>query len=132
MLFCTNAAGSLHPEVGAGSLVALKDHINTMRERRWWVLMMNVLERFFSLANAYDAEYRALLQKVAKEEGFPLTEGVFVSYPGPNFETAAEIRMMQIIGGDVVGMSVVPEVFSARHCELKVVAVSAITTWRKV
>ena len=84
-------------------------------------------ERFFSLANAYDAEYRALLQKVAKEEGFPLTEGVFVSYPGPNFETAAEIRMMQIIGGDVVGMSVVPEVISARHCELKVVAVSAIT-----
>ncbi|VDY39859.1 purine nucleoside phosphorylase [Salmonella enterica subsp. enterica serovar Daytona] len=57
----------------------------------------------------------------------PLTEGVFVSYPGPNFETAAEIRMMQIIGGDVVGMSVVPEVISARHCGLKVVAVSAIT-----
>jgi purine nucleoside phosphorylase len=52
---------------------------------------------------------------------------VFVSYPGPNFETAAEIRMMQIIGGDVVGMSVVPEVISARHCGLKVVAVSAIT-----
>lgn len=52
---------------------------------------------------------------------------MFVSYPGPNFETAAEIRMMQIIGGDVVGMSVVPEVISARHCDLKVVAVSAIT-----
>lgn len=64
---------------------------------------------------------------MAKEEGFPLTEGVFVSYPGPNFETAAEIRMMQIIGGDVVGMSVVPEVISVRHCDLKVVAVSAIT-----
>ncbi|MGE2103091.1 hypothetical protein ACMFAW_00500 [Citrobacter koseri] len=44
------------------------------------------------------------------------TKGWFVSYPGPNFETAAEIRMMQIIGGDVVGMSVVPEVMSARHC----------------
>lgn len=65
--------------------------------------------------------------KSGEEEGFPLTEGVFVSYPGPNFETAAEIRMMQIIGGDVVGMSVVPEVISARHCDLKVVAVSAIT-----
>ncbi|MCP6542043.1 purine-nucleoside phosphorylase, partial [Klebsiella pneumoniae] len=64
---------------------------------------------------------------VAKEEGFPLTEGVLVSYPGPNFETAAEIRMMQSIGGEVGGMSVVPEVISARHCDLKVVAVSAIT-----
>jgi xanthosine phosphorylase len=84
-------------------------------------------DRFFSLANAYDADYRAMLQTVAAKEGFPLHEGVFVSYPGPNFETAAEIRMMQIIGGDVVGMSVVPEVISARHCGLKVVAVSAIT-----
>lgn len=128
LLFCTNAAGSLRPEVGAGSLVALKDHINTMPGTPMVGLNDERFgERFFSLANAYDAEYRALLQKVAKEEGFPLTEGVFVSYPGPNFETAAEIRMMQIIGGDVVGMSVVPEVISARHCELKVVAVSAIT-----
>ena len=128
LLFCTNAAGSLRPEVGAGSLVALKDHINTMPGTPMVGLNDDRFgERFFSLANAYDAEYRALLQKVAKEEGFPLTEGVFVSYPGPNFETAAEIRMMQIIGGDVVGMSVVPEVISARHCDLKVVAVSAIT-----
>lgn len=128
LLFCTNAAGSLRPEVGTGELVALKDHINTMpgtpmvgpNDDRFG-------ERFFSLANAYDADYRAVLQSVANEEGFPLSEGVFVSYPGPNFETAAEIRMMQIIGGDVVGMSVVPEVITARHCGLKVVAVSAIT-----
>ncbi|OAT20830.1 xanthosine phosphorylase [Buttiauxella noackiae ATCC 51607] len=128
ILFSTNAAGSLRPEVGPGQLVALNDHINTMpgtpmvgpNDDRFG-------ERFFSLANAYDADYRGVLQSVAKEQGFPLTEGVFVSYPGPNFETAAEIRMMQIIGGDVVGMSVVPEVISARHCGLKVVAVSAIT-----
>lgn len=128
LLFCTNAAGSLRPEVGPGQLVALTDHINMMpgtplvgpNDDRFG-------ERFFSLANAYDAEYRALLHQIAAEQGFALNEGVFVSYPGPNFETAAEIRMMQRIGGDVVGMSVVPEVISARHCGLKVVAVSAIT-----
>ncbi|MFP5595564.1 xanthosine phosphorylase [Kluyvera sp. 142486] len=128
LLFCTNAAGSLRPEVGAGELVVLKDHINTMpgtpmvgpNDEHFG-------ERFFSLSNAYDADLRAVLQVVALEEGFLLSEGVFVSYPGPNFETAAEIRMMQIIGGDVVGMSVVPEVITARHCGLKVVAVSAIT-----
>ncbi|WP_133629667.1 xanthosine phosphorylase [Enterobacter sp. OV724] len=127
-LFSTNAAGSLRPDVGPGSLVALNDHINTMpgsplvglNDERFG-------ERFFSLANAYDPQARAILQAVANEEGFALREGVFVSYSGPNFETAAEIRMMQIIGGDVVGMSVVPEVISARHCGLKVVAVSAIT-----
>lgn len=128
LLFCTNAAGSLRPAVGPGQLVSLTDHINMMpgsplvgpNDERFG-------ERFFSLANAYDADYRALLQQAAAHQGFPLHEGVFVSYPGPNFETAAEIRMMQIIGGDVVGMSVVPEVISARHCGLKVVAVAAIT-----
>jgi len=120
--------GAVRTEVEPGSLVALNDHINTMpgtptvgpNDERFG-------ERFFSLANAYDADYRRVLQQVAAEEKFPLHEGVFVSYPGPNFETAAEIRMMQIIGGHVVGMSVVPEVISARHCGLKVVAVAAIT-----
>lgn len=128
LLFCTNAAGSLRPDVQPGSLVALSDHINTMPGTP--MVGMNderFGDRFFSLANAYDADYRAILQTVATKAEFPLHEGVFVSYPGPNFETAAEIRMMQIIGGDVVGMSVVPEVISARHCGLKVVAVSAIT-----
>ena len=128
LLFSTNAAGSLRPEVEPGSLVALSDHINTLPGTPMVGLNDDRFgDRFFSLANAYDADCRAPLQTVASEKGFPLHEGVFVSYPGPNFETAAEIRMMQIIGGDVVGMSVVPEVISARHCGLKVVAVSAIT-----
>lgn len=127
-LFCTNAAGSLNTGIPAGSLVALNDHINTMpstplvgpNDERFG-------PRFFSLANAYDAELRNELHKTAASLEMKLHEGVFISYPGPNFETAAEIRMMQIMGGDVVGMSVVPEVIVARHCGLKVLAVSAIT-----
>lgn len=127
-LFCTNAAGSLNTGIPAGSLVALNDHINTMpstplvgpNDERFG-------PRFFSLANAYDAELRGRLHQTASSLDLKLHEGVFVSYPGPNFETAAEIRMMQMIGGDVVGMSVVPEVIAARHCGLKVLAVSAIT-----
>lgn len=127
-MFCTNAAGSLNTAIPAGSLVALNDHINTMpstplvgpNDDRFG-------PRFFSLANAYDKALRAQLQQTAHELNIPLHEGVFVSYPGPNFETAAEIRMMQRMGGDVVGMSVVPEVIAARHCGLKVLAVSAIT-----
>lgn len=127
-LFCTNAAGSLNPAIPAGSLVALNDHINTMpssplvgpNDERFG-------PRFFSLANAYDAELRARLHLAATAQSIRLHEGVFVSYSGPNFETAAEIRLMQKMGGDVVGMSVVPEVIAARHCGLKVLAVSAIT-----
>lgn len=127
-MLCTNAAGSLNPAIPAGSLVALNDHINTMpstplvgpNDDRFG-------PRFFSLANAYDSDLRQKLHETAKDLELQLHEGVFVSYPGPNFETAAEIRMMQKIGGDVVGMSVVPEVIVARHCGLKVLAVSAIT-----
>ncbi len=128
MLFVTNAAGSLRPEVDAGSLVALSDHINFMpgtpligpNDDRFG-------PRFFSMANAYDSEIRAQVLGVAAAKGITLHEGVFIAYPGPNFETAAEIRAMARLGADVVGMSVVPEVVSARHCGLKVTCVSVIT-----
>lgn len=128
MLLVVNAAGSLRAEVGAGSLVAITDHINLLpgtpmigpNDERFGA-------RFFSMANAYDHELRDLLKATAQASGITLHEGVYVACPGPNFETAAEIRMMSIMGADVVGMSVVPEVLTARHCDLKVVCVSVIT-----
>jgi xanthosine phosphorylase len=128
MLFVTNAAGSLRPEVDAGSLVALTDHINGLpgtpmvgpNDDRFG-------PRFFSMANAYDAEIRNVVKDTAAAKGITLHEGVFVCYPGPNFETAAEIRAFKTLGADVVGMSVVPEVVAARHCGLKVTGVSVIT-----
>ena len=128
MLFVTNAAGSLRPEVDAGSLVLVTDHINFMpgtpmtgpNDERFG-------PRFFSMANAYDAAIRAQIQHSATAHAITLHEGVYVAYPGPNFETAAEIRAMARLGADVVGMSVVPEVVSARHCGLKVACVSVIT-----
>ncbi len=128
MLFVTNAAGSLRTEVDAGSLVMLTDHINFLpgtpmvgpNDDRFG-------PRFFSMANAYDSDIRATIAATAKDKGITLHEGVYVAYPGPNFETAAEIRMMRTLGADVVGMSCVPEVISARHCGLKVAGVSVIT-----
>ena len=128
MLFVTNAAGSLRTEVDAGSLVALTDHINYLPGTP----MMGPNDerfgpRFFSMANAYDAELRELIKAVALEKNITLAEGVYLATPGPHFETPAEIRAFKTLGADVVGMSVVPEVVSARHCGLKVVGVSAIT-----
>ena len=128
MLFVTNAAGSLRTDVDAGSLVAITDHINWLpgtpmvgpNDERFG-------PRFFSMANAYDSEIRAVVKESAEASGIKLHEGVFIAYPGPNFETAAEIRMMARLGADTVGMSVVPEVVSARHCGLKVTGVSVIT-----
>jgi len=128
MLFVTNAAGSLRPEVDAGSLVAITDHINGLpgtpmigpNDDRFG-------PRFFSMANAYDADIRAMVKQTAADKGITLHEGVFICYPGPNFETAAEIRAFRTLGADTVGMSVVPEVVAARHCGLKVTGVSVIT-----
>ena len=128
MLLVTNAAGSLRPEVDAGSVVVLSDHINLLpgspmagpNDDRFG-------PRFFSMANAYDADLRELVKATAAEKNITLAEGVYLAAPGPNFETAAEIRAFKTLGADVVGMSVVPEVISARHCGLKVVGVSAIT-----
>ncbi|CAN7544197.1 xanthosine phosphorylase [Pseudoduganella sp. LjRoot289] len=127
-LFVTNAAGSLRPEVDAGALVALTDHINFLpgtpmigpNDERFG-------PRFFSMANAYDAELRNLLKSTAADKGITLHDGVYIAYSGPNFETPAEIRAFKTLGADVVGMSVVPEVVPARHCGLKVVGVSVIT-----
>lgn len=128
LLLVTNAAGSLRPEVDAGSVVVLSDHINLLpgspmagpNDERFG-------PRFFSMANAYDAELRALVKETAAGKGITLHEGVYLACPGPNFETAAEIRAFKALGADVVGMSVVPEVISARHCGLKVAGISAVT-----
>jgi xanthosine phosphorylase len=128
MLFVTNAAGSLRTEVDAGSLVALTDHINGLpgtpmvgpNDDRFG-------PRFFSMANAYDADLRALVLDTAAAKGITLHQGVYFACPGPNFETPAEIRAFRALGADVVGMSVVPEVVAARHCGLKVAGVSVVT-----
>jgi xanthosine phosphorylase len=128
LLLVTNAAGSLRPEVDAGSVVVLTDHINLLpgspmagpNDERFG-------PRFFSMANAYDAGIRDLIKATAADKDIIVNEGVYLACPGPNFETAAEIRAFKALGADVVGMSVVPEVISARHCGLKVAGVSAIT-----
>ena len=128
LLFVTNAAGSLRAEVGAGSLVAISDHINFLpgtpmigpNDERFG-------PRFFSMANAYDKDTREMVKTTAADIGVTLHEGVFIADAGPNFETVAEIRAFKALGADTVGMSVVPEVVSARHCGLKVTGVSVIT-----
>lgn len=127
-LLLTCAAGSLRTEAGPGSLVALNDHIN--------LLPGNPLTgpndarfgpRFMGMANAYDAGLRHTLQQAAQALGIPLHEGVYLATSGPSFETPAEIRMMRTLGADVVGMSTVPEVITARHCDLKVLAIATVT-----
>jgi len=124
----TNAAGSLRPEVGPGSLMAITDHINLTGTN---VLIGpnddSVGPRFPAMGRAYDPALLAQLRAAAAQLGVALAEGVYTGWSGPAFETAAEIRAIRILGGDAVGMSTVHETVVARHCGLRVVAISAIT-----
>jgi xanthosine phosphorylase len=128
ILIQTNAAGSLQPDVGPGRLMAITDHINLTGTN---VLIGpnddSIGPRFPSMGKAYDPALLAELRIAAAELEIPLAEGVYAGWSGPAFETAAEIRAIRILGGDAVGMSTVHETTVARHCGLRVAALSAIT-----
>jgi xanthosine phosphorylase len=128
ILVLTNAAGSLRPAVGPGHLMAITDHIN--------MTGVNLLvgpndeavgPRFPALRDAYDPALLAELRAVAQTLEIPLAEGVYLAVSGPSFETPAEIRAYRTLGADAVGMSTVQETIIARHCGLRVAAVSVIT-----
>ena len=124
----TNAAGSLRADVGPGRLMALSDHINLMGANPLAGPNDDELgPRFVGMGDAYDPQLRAQLHAAAEAEGVGLAEGVYLAVAGPSFETPAEIRAFRVLGADAVGMSTVPEVIVARHCGLRVAAVSAIT-----
>ncbi|WP_408099263.1 purine-nucleoside phosphorylase [Peredibacter sp. HCB2-198] len=129
-VFLTNASGGINPDFHPGDLVAITDHINLSGRNP--LVGPNIAElgpRFPDMGNAYDKEMRDVLHAVAKSHHVEIKDGVYCSVLGPTYETPAEIRMMRIIGADLVGMSTVPEVIAANHLGLKVVGVACITNY---
>lgn len=129
-VFLTNASGGINPNFHPGDLVAITDHINLSGRNP--LVGPNIAElgpRFPDMGNAYDKEMREVLHSVAKAHHVEIKDGVYCSVLGPTYETPAEIRMMRIIGADLVGMSTVPEVIAANHLGLKVVGVACITNY---
>lgn len=127
-LLVTNAAGGVNPDFEAGDLMIITDHINNAGANP--LIGPNDSElgvRFPDMSTAYDPDYQELMEKVAQELGITLQKGVYVWNSGPNYETPAEIRMLQTVGGDAVGMSTVPEVIVAQHSGMKVLGLSCIS-----
>jgi purine-nucleoside phosphorylase len=124
-LILTNAAGSLEPEMGPGSVMLITDHINFSGSNP--LIGEPTDRRFVGLTEAYDREIGAAIEKAAAASGTPLFKGVYMWFSGPSFETPAEIRMARVFGADAVGMSTVPEVIVARFLGLRVAACSVIT-----
>jgi purine-nucleoside phosphorylase len=127
-LVVSNACGGMNPEWRAGELMLLADHINLLGDSPLIGANDDALgPRFPDMSEPYDAALRAIARSVAGERRITLREGVYVAVAGPNLETRAEYRMLRTLGGDVVGMSTVPEVIVANHAGMRVLGISIIT-----
>ena len=125
-LIVSNVSGSTNAEIEAGEIVLIKDHINLHPENP--LLGPNDSRlgvRFPDMSNIYDGLLREKAMRIAARNNIKVHEGVYVSLSGPNLETLAEYNFLNAIGGDLVGMSTVPEVIVARHSSLKVFAISS-------
>ncbi len=121
----TNAAGSLNPQAGPGSVMLLSDHISFTGVSPLFGETGD--SRFVDLTEAYDPDLRQAFQGHAKALDLTLYDGIYMWFCGPHFETPAEIRAAGILGATVIGMSTVPEVILARHAGMRVAALSIIT-----
>lgn len=127
-LIVTNAAGSLNPRIKPGSIMLITDHINlSFANPLIGPNDDNLGTRFPDMSNAYDKDLQKLALDIAQKTSQKLTKGVYLMVSGPNFETAAEVKAFGLLGADAVGMSTVPEVISAAHVGIKVLAFSVIT-----
>jgi len=127
-LLLSNAAGGLNPSYRKGDLVLVDDHINLLPENPLRGLNDPAFgNRFVDMSSPYDPGLNDALVTEARQLGISLQKGVYVSVMGPNLETRAEYRYLRGIGGDMVGMSTVPEVIVAGHLGLSCAAVSVIT-----
>ena len=127
-LFVSNASGSLNPEIRKGNLAIIEDHINLLPDNPLRGGNDNRLgPRFPDMSLPYDAAMIHDSMEIARQHVITVHRAVYVSTPGPNLETRAEYRYMRLIGGDIVGMSTVPEVIVANHMGLPVFALSVVT-----
>ncbi|MGJ3243432.1 MAG: purine-nucleoside phosphorylase [Opitutales bacterium] len=127
-LFLTNAAGGINPSFQPGTLMVLNDHINLLGGNPLMGPNADSLgTRFPDMSAVYDPALRAGARELGASMDVPVTEGVYLATTGPSYETPAEIRMMQTLGADAVGMSTVPEAIVARHAGMRVCGISCIT-----
>ena len=128
VLILTNATGGLRPDQRPGDLMLIRDHINlTGLNPLRGQLPAEWGPRFPDMGTAYDPGLRALARHLAEELGIPLSEGVYAGLAGPSYETPAEVRMLQTLGGDVAGMSTVLEVLAAHPMGLRCLGLSMIS-----
>jgi len=127
-LLVSNACGGMNPNYRRGDIMCITDHINLIGDNPLIGANDNELgPRFPDMSEPYTRSLVDLADQVAMSKGIKMHHGVYVAVSGPNLETRAEYRFLRQIGGDVVGMSTVPEVITAVHMGMNVLGISVIT-----
>ena len=124
LLIVSNASGGVNPQLRSGDIVVMADHISWLGRRLFsgWLGTNDIAAR-----SPYDDQLIELALEIARRENFTARRGVYVAVLGPNYETRAEYRCFRRIGGDVVGMSTIPEVLVAAQCGMRVLGLSVVT-----
>ena len=126
-LLLTNAAGGIRRTFKAGTLMLISDHLNLTGRNPLVGAVRAGEERFPDMTDPYDRDLRAIARGVATRSGVGLEEGVYAGLLGPTYETPAEVRMLEKLGADAVGMSTVLEVIAARAQGMRCLAISTVT-----
>lgn len=124
-LIVTNAAGAVNAEYAAGDIMLICDHIKLCAMSP--LTGPNLEEfgvRFPDMTHVYDSALQSIARESAQALHLPLREGVYMFFPGPQYETPSEVRAARLLGADAVGMSTVPEAITARHCGMRVLGLS--------
>ena len=127
-LVVTNAAGAVNVDFSAGDIMMITDHIKLFGVSP--LCGPNVEEfgpRFPDVSHIYTPQLQTVAREAAAQLGQTLRQGVYMYFPGPQFETPAEVRMARVLGADACGMSTVPEAIVAAHCGMKVLGFTLCT-----
>ncbi len=128
LLIVTSASGGMHPQHHPGQIIVIDDHINLMGDNPLAGWNDDDLgPRFPDMSRPYDPQLLEKALEIARHKNISAQRGVYVGVKGPNYETRAEYRFFRAIGGDVVGMSTVPETLVAVHGGTRVVGLSTVT-----
>lgn len=128
VLFLTNAAGGIQPEMHAGEFMLITDQISSFVPSPLRGTNLEAFGvRFPDMSTIYSKRLNQIIRKIAVNADIPLKEGVYVQTAGPAYESPAEIRMFRMLGADAVGMSTAIEAIAARHCGMEICGVSCIS-----
>jgi purine-nucleoside phosphorylase len=128
ILFLTNASGGINRAFTAGDLMLIKDHIASFVPNP--LIGPNDPElgvRFPDMSSIYDKELSDIIRKVSLDERIPISEGIYIQFTGPSYESPSEVRMAGILGADAVGMSTAVEAIAANHMGMRVCGLSCIS-----